>query len=398
LIWSAQQEAALAAVGEWYDSGEKPWFYLAGYAGSGKSTLAKHLAASIGGNTVFAAFTGKAAEVMVRMGCVGATTIHRLIYMPREKSRERLRELHDELKAEKSELTRERIRRLITIESKLLRAPSWDLSTGKGLRNADLIVIDECSMVGRGMAEDLLSFGVPVLVLGDPAQLPPVAGQGFFTSQTPDVMLTEVHRQALESPILRLATDIREGKPILRGDYGRGLEVIERAEVVSESVPEYGQVIVGRNKTRIDYNRKIRRIIGRTDPLPIENDKVICLRNNHDLGIMNGQTWTVLDRGPSLEGDDVCELVLRSDDDRVIEVDTWSALFLGNELGPWDEDNKDVQKFDYGNAITCHKAQGSQYGTVMVFDESFCFRKNAQQWAYTACTRASDQLTWVKMS
>ena len=50
-----------------------------------------------------------------------------------------------------------------------------------------------------------------VLVLGDPAQLPPVKGGGFFTEAEPDVMLTEVHRQAADNPIIRLSMTIREG-------------------------------------------------------------------------------------------------------------------------------------------------------------------------------------------
>ena len=51
---------------------------------------------------------------------------------------------------------------------------------------ASLIVIDECSMVDEELGRDLLSFGKKVLVLGDPAQLPPVKGGGFFTEQEPD--------------------------------------------------------------------------------------------------------------------------------------------------------------------------------------------------------------------
>ena len=58
-------------------------------------------------------------------------------------------------------------------------------------------------MVDEDLGRDLLSFGKPVLVLGDPAQLPPVKGGGFFTEAEPDVMLTEVHRQAADNPIIR---------------------------------------------------------------------------------------------------------------------------------------------------------------------------------------------------
>ena len=75
-------------------------------------------------------------------------------------------------------------------------------------------------MVDEELGRDLLSFGRKVLVLGDPAQLPPVKGGGFFTEAEPDVMLTEVHRQAADNPIIRLSMAIREGGQIERGIYG----------------------------------------------------------------------------------------------------------------------------------------------------------------------------------
>ena len=53
-------------------------------------------------------------------------------------------------------------------------------------------------MVDERLGQDLLSFNVPVLVLGDPAQLPPVAGAGFFMGE-PDVMLTEVTARPRET-------------------------------------------------------------------------------------------------------------------------------------------------------------------------------------------------------
>ena len=82
-----------------------------------------------------------------------------------------------------------------------------------------MIVLDEVSMVGEEMARDLLAFGKPILVLGDPGQLPPIKGEGAFTQATPDIMLTEIHRQAGESAIIHLATLAREHKPIPYGEH-----------------------------------------------------------------------------------------------------------------------------------------------------------------------------------
>src|SRR5947209_16439097 len=83
--FSPEQDAALKAVAGWLKAkpgrGNTPLiFRLFGYAGTGKTTLAKHLAEGVDGKVQFAAFTGKAALVMRRKGCQGASTIHSLIY------------------------------------------------------------------------------------------------------------------------------------------------------------------------------------------------------------------------------------------------------------------------------------------------------------------------------
>ena len=126
------------------ERGTPQLFRLFGYAGTGKTTLARHLAAHIDGEVKFAAFTGKAALVMRRKGCDGASTIHSLIYRARESGEE---------------------------------TPTFELWDDAPASKAKLIVIDECSMVDAELGRDLMSFGVPVLVLGDPAQLPPIAGR-----------------------------------------------------------------------------------------------------------------------------------------------------------------------------------------------------------------------------
>jgi exodeoxyribonuclease V len=189
--FTSHQDAALKSVADWLK--EKPGarsrkiFRLFGYAGTGKTTLARHIAENIDGKVHFAAFTGKAALVMRSKGCAGATTIHSLIYRARESGEE---------------------------------IPDFVLWDDAPASKAKLIVIDECSMVDAELGRDLMSFDVPVLVLGDPAQLPPIQGGGFFTDAEPDAMLTEVHRQARDNPIVRLSMDIRGGRSLEPGDYG----------------------------------------------------------------------------------------------------------------------------------------------------------------------------------
>ncbi|MEY4562335.1 MAG: ATP-binding protein, partial [Pseudomonadota bacterium] len=149
MSWSPQQDQAIKAVKDWLADKRSPQiFRLFGYAGSGKTTLAKHMAEDVDGEVLYMAFTGKAALVLRKKGCVGASTIHSAIYKPEEDP--------------------------VTGHMEFKLNPDSPVAT------AGLVVVDEVSMVGEDLARDLLSFGSKVLVLGDPAQLPPVKGEGFF--------------------------------------------------------------------------------------------------------------------------------------------------------------------------------------------------------------------------
>jgi exodeoxyribonuclease-5 len=59
------------------------------------------------------------------------------------------------------------------------------------------------------------------------------------------------------------------------------------------------------------------------------------------------------------------------------------------------EQKRGTQEFTYGYALTCHKSQGSQWRNIIIFDESYAFRENANRWRYTAVTRAAERLTMV---
>lgn len=364
--WSPQQEIALKAVDKWFyqESKKKQIFRVFGYAGTGKTTLARHFAENIDGDVCYAAFTGKAALMMRKNGCEDARTIHSLIYIAEQNS-------------DTGEVT-------------------WRLNkTNSPLLDAKLLIIDECSMVDEQLANDLLSYRKPILVLGDPAQLPPVAGAGYFTDAEPDVMLTEIHRQAAENPIIYLATEIRHGIYPDHGDYGT-CRIIAKAS--SQDALKADQIICGRNVTRYDLNKKVRKLLKMNEEYPIKGDKLICLRNDRDRAIFNGGMFTVEHVLSTKFKTSFLHMRLQSDDEDAVPtmVKVHKSFFNDEVATPDWKMLKGSQEFDYGYAITCHKSQGSQWEDVLIYDESWCFRDMWQRWMYTAITRASERVTIVK--
>ncbi len=364
--WSLQQESALKHVREWLRDRRSPQvFRLFGYAGTGKTTLARSLAEGARGRVLFGAFTGKAAYVMRQRGCEGARTIHSLIYCPQDDPNS--------------------------------WEPKFVLDPGSDVADAALVIIDECSMVGEDLARDLLSFGTKVLVLGDPAQLPPVKGTGYFISADPDVMLTEIHRQARDNPIIAMATTVREGGRLELGAYGAS-RVIGREDVDPESIVKASQVIVGLNRTRTTYNRRMRELLGYESPLPIVGDKLVCLRNDREKKLLNGSLWKVARKPRAHKGDTVKLHVLSEDADdsmKPTHVSVRQEFFLGTDGSLEWPDLRRTNQFTYGYALTVHKSQGSQWPDVVIFDESRSFPDCRANHLYTALTRASERVTVV---
>jgi len=415
--WSPEQDRALCAVADWLEDPDQQCFRLFGYAGTGKTTLAKHFAEGVDGQIMFGAYTGKAAHVLRQKGCENASTIHSMIYHSKDKSRALLQELEAELAMVLHEIYSEmpnepeEVKSRIVDEDKtviVLRAkikaerdsqaqPMFTLNTDSDVKHAALLVIDECSMVDGRMGEDLLSFGTKVLVLGDPAQLPPVGGAGFFTENVePDFMLTEIHRQATDNPIIAMATEIRNQRMLPVGMYGES-QVAEKCHIDHTHALEAGQILVGKNVTRKGTNARMRSLLGRTSNgmLPQAGDRLVCLHNNHDKGLLNGAIWCADDIGQISE-DRVYMTIIPTDGVGMAqEVDAHAAIFRGEEVH-WTE-LRDAEQFDYGYALTVHKSQGSQWDNVLLFDESFCFRKDKWRWLYTGITRAAKKVTVVKM-
>lgn len=373
--WSTQQAAALNAAAKWARDRRAPQiFRMFGFAGSGKTTLARHLAAGIDGQVAYGAFTGKASLVLRKKGCDNASTIHSMIYKP--------------------------------IQDENTGIVEFKLNPDSLVAMSSLVIIDEVSMVGEDLARDLLSFGTKVLVLGDPAQLPPVKGEGFFINATPDVMLTEVHRQAAESPIIRMSMDVREGRGLAVGRYGE-CEVVDRREIskdeLRETVEDADQVLCGMNKTRQAFNGRIREIRGMAGTgapwHPVEGDRLVCLKNNRNKGLLNGGLWDVQKirfKQWRRHGRFLMEVKSVDEPDIAhVEVEVPAEFFLGLEKDMDWRELRDVDHFTYGGCLTVHKSQGSQWDNVLLFDESGVFREDADKHLYTGITRAAERVIVV---
>jgi exodeoxyribonuclease-5 len=347
---------------------------------------------------------------MRKKGCAGATTIHRLAYRPAgdPPTPEQVAKLRDEIKrlyavndpgahATADKLVEE----LKHSEQESKRTgPRFSLNEASEIKYAKLVVIDECSFVDNRVGQDLESFGTKLLVLGDPAQLPPVYGQGYFTSREPDVFLDEILRQELDNPIRQLCEKARRGERLTYGKYGDSEVVHYGDAIVQDRVLAADIVIVGRNRTRHACNAKIRRLLGRADsPAPVVGDRVICLRNDHDRGMLNGTQWKVDRCLPDLDKLTAkIEITSTDDEDRsdTVECETWLHHFMAREDELQNVERRKHAELDFGNAVTCHRSQGSEWPNVVVFDEASAFGGNASKWRYTAFSRASKQLTVVQ--
>lgn len=381
---SPTQDRVLVEIDHWLRDPLGPqWKYLAGYAGTGKTSIAKYLARDR--RVAFAAYTGKAAHVLRSKGCEGATTLHRLIYKPDERPH----------RAEDG---------TVTYRTEFVARDPDEV----GISDVDLVVLDECSMASTKLATDLISYGKRVLVTGDPFQLPPIDGAGYFTRRDPDWLLTEVHRQAADSGILRLATDVREGRGI--GDpesYGPDAAIVdmEQADEMENQLLDWCDVVVvGTHRWRHHFNRRYRERFGFSSPYPELGDQLVCLANDHDRGLLNGAIWRCEAKAIETGLQSLDILVREADgsaDGRPVQIlaDTWTHDFLGKEddlqTMPFRR-RAQRARFAYGYALTCHKAQGSEFGRALVLDESGVFRDNAPQWLYTAVTRAAQGLVLVR--
>lgn len=399
--WSPDQDRALKAIDNWLKKGDTNRFALGGYAGTGKTTLAKHIAENQGGEVKFAAFTGKAASVLLSKGCPGATTIHKLMYQAKGDSQgQQIEELQNLIQTEALEQEPDEMK-LFTWRRELdkLTADSdamFERKQEAAIQEADLVIVDESSMVDRRMGKDLESYGIPILYLGDPGQLDPVKGKPHLGINDYDFVLEQIHRQAADSPIIWLANEVRHDRWPGFGEFGDGLvKLLPKAEWDVNVLCEAGQVITGMNKSRHGLTRQMRKHIGFDTVFPLTNDKLICVQNDHELGVLNGVTCRAMKEG-NKRGNII-----------YLDVEYEKRELLGKICDPgFFQENygerthfprgDGVQRFDYGYVITGHKSQGSQWNHVVVADDKMRVNDvvTRRKWLYTTFTRAEERLTY----
>lgn len=400
LTLSLKQALARDKVVDWYKSEvdfKKVWghcnqqiFRLFGYAGTGKSTILKDVLEALACDYIVATYTGKAAQVLKAKG-TPCRTIHSGLYRVVMTPEEVIKDLIAQIEVAPTDA-------LQPLKEKLreLNQPKYSLDPESIFGDVDLIVLDEVSMVGEDIARDLLRFGVPILVLGDPGQLPPISGAGFFTQCEPDVLLDEIHRQAAESPIIHLATTVRNGGRLAPGLYGTS-RVYSRGTCPLKTLLESDQVLVGRNATRSQRNLQIRFAAGRAPGLPVAGDRLICLRNDKDAGVFNGSMWNALEVSTDDKWVNIKIESLDDDYARPKTVRCHPQPFLGKDLKEMPHWLKRMAlEFDYGYAITVHKAQGSQWRRVHIDNEAYIFKRadrdDSARWLYTGITRAEEEV------
>ena len=331
---------------------------LGGYAGTGKTTVIRELNERLGGTYAICALAGKAANVLRRKG-LHASTIHSLIYTLEEDDK----------------------------GNTVFRRKGRHELIYNG------IIVDEYSMVNDELTDDLLSFKLPLIEVGDHGQLEPI-GEGLKNKMsTPDWRLETIHRNAGE--IAYFCEHLRLGRPAL--DFknhphytGQGVVFLTKDQI-KEHLVDTDQIICAYNKTRVSINTWIRHQVGNPPEHPVPGDRVICLKSKKDMGIFNGLQGEVLQwRYPNT-------IQFSRDDGQPNQWIQYDPDQFNNEKGGnslYDRSKRGLQKFDYAYCITTHKAQGDEWDSVMVIEQK-CDLWDHKRWTYTAASRAREKLYWV---
>ena len=188
---------------------------------------------------------------------------------------------------------------------------------------------------------------------------------------------------------------VREGGRLAFGQYGTS-RVIRRGQLGAAAVTRADQLLVGTNRSRRAFNARMRELLGHTHAMPEVGEKLVCLRNDKKKGLLNGGTWLV-DALHPMRGSKLKMSVTPEEDrgKKPVKISVLPAFFEGSEEELPYPVRRESDEFDYGYALTVHKAQGSQWDSVVLFDESYAFREHRSRWLYTGLTRAAREIVVV---
>ena len=375
IILTDKQKECIKKVTELYKNG-KEIITIAGPAGSSKTTLVNYIIESIGLKPYevdFCCYTGKASSVLRQKG-IPAKTIHKTIYNCKRNPR----------------TGKFYFRKKIYLDNLYCK----------------LLVVDEISMVSNSLLEDLRSFNIPIICLGDPYQLPPILAEPNNLLDEPDILLTEIFRQKENSTILDLATQIREKRGIKSNFNDDAVRTVSNEELEVGMLNWADQVLCGTHKCRKAFNDAIRKSNGIDSLIPVVGDKIICLHNYWDIfsnyknePLVNGTIGIITKiKNINLESfNHYMDVEFRP---------TWDfedAYDFRIDLNPFYGEkayknnyamNHPRVSVDYGYAITVHKSQGSQWDKVLVYTPDAFGDKDKM--LYTAVTRASKKLLYIQ--
>jgi len=422
IVWDVEQLIALEKFDKWRRDPPRQGFLINGYAGTGKTTLAQELKRIFPG-VLYAAYTNKAVFVLRSKGCNPAATLHSIVYVP-DTDRELGQGALEEWEVVKQF-------DLFLQKSSSPRPPGWEPRDLLILDPNAIPVIDEVSMIGRKLGRDILGMPHLICMLGDNFQLPPIgeANSYFFRrGRKPDVVLTQIHRTSNPGTLL-IADYARNSHYPPAGEYhgsavikSFGLSENRRRDIFDPLLMEADQVVCGFNRSRVAINCRARELNGLAahDPqgMPVPGDKLVCYRHSivprandpdEKTTVINGSLWQVTNslKCETLETRrSFMAMTLTSLDDpkqHPVLVRVPSTYFNPKSVCcvlPHTVAHADIgwDVFTYGYAITCHKAQGSEWKHVAVVDQSWgeYFRPYRWRWLYTAVTRASEHTTLIR--
>lgn len=390
---NTQQQEASRLLRKWWEKQEDQIFTVVGPPGTGKTTIIRKLMDDMGweqDEILFVAFVGRAAQNMIING-LNAVTIHSAIYDYGETP------VLDSNGEPVIENGRPLMKNYFTKREKL--DPKYKA-----------IVIDEGGTVDRVLGADLISFGLPIIVLGDLDQLPPVFGKSPFL-RNPDVVLTEYMRQAEDSEIIWMSRMINEFKEVPYGKYNNSL-VIPKSELTAEIAASVDMCITTRNKTRQQFNDELRRYhLGlEPDDLITIGDKVVCRNNdrstvirdpsipNVDIYLVNGMIGYVKNVDLSTLTKTTVNIDIQPD---FLEKSMFSNIPINLKYFNTPVFEKPTERIfeaqiQLSHAISTYMSQGSQYDTVLYYDDALGNREQRRAHIFTALTRAKKSVIYVR--